>query len=512
MSSRRDFLKLSTALFGGAALTYAGSLAHSLAQADSSKPNFLILVLDAMSAHNLSLYGYARPTTPYLQNFLNRATVYHNHYAGSNFTSPGTASLLTGLYPWTHRAIALGGLVNRSLASTNLFSLLGPGYQRQAFSHNPLAFALLGQFAQDIEDLMSRTAFALQQNVPMLDGAFVNDFPVAYNTFSEFLGISEFYNNPASLSLGMLDMIAIKNAQVETSPNYPKGYPYNFHTYFRLEDVLGGLAKSAVTLAAGDAPFAAYYHILPPHAPYNPRKEFIEPFMNDGRAFPVKPQHPLSVQRKPQDKLDRLRLTYDSFIANIDRELDAFLRTLHEGGALNNTYLIITSDHGEIFERGEYGHGTPLLYDGVCHIPLIVFAPGQTERRDVTALTSATDLVPTLLALAGETVPAHLEGRALPGLGGSEEADRSVFSVFAQENSAFAPLTHAVLSINKGTHRLIHTRGYPGVYEDNVELYNLADDPEELTDLAGEDTVTARRMKEELLDLLSASDRPYQPK
>jgi arylsulfatase A-like enzyme len=510
--TRRDFLKLTAALFGGAGLTFAGSLAHSLQKADSSKPNFIVLVLDAMSARNLSLYGYPRRTTPYLERYLNRATVYHNHYAGGNFTTSGTATLLTGLYPWTHRATALGGIVERSLAASNLFALLGPDYHRQAFTQNQLAYLLLGQFSRDVDDLMSRTAFALQQNVPMIEDAFVNDFPIAYYAFSDFLGASEFYNNPASLSLGLIDMLAVKNSQIKNAPNYPKGYPYNYHTYFRLEDVLGGLSNTLDQLAATQSPFLSYYHLLPPHEPYNPKKEFLEPFVKDGLTFPKKPFHPLSAQRKPQDKLDRLRLTYDSFIANIDFELDAFLQRLDQSGALDNTYLFITSDHGETFERGEYGHGTPLLYDGVCRVPLIVFAPGQTGRRDVRALTSNADLVPTILSLADQTIPDHIEGRLLPELGGRADPDRSVFTLFAQETSAFLPLAHAVMSMNKDTRRLIYTRGYPGDYEDKVELYDLADDPEELRDLSKDDPVTTKRMRDELIALADAADRAYQRK
>ncbi|MEW5940978.1 MAG: sulfatase-like hydrolase/transferase, partial [Chloroflexota bacterium] len=353
---------------------------------------------------------------------------------------------------------------------------------------------------------------AIQQNAPTVEDAFVNDFPVAFNAFPNFLGVSDFYTRPASMTYALMDMLWVKQTQIEATPNYPKGYPYNYFTYFHIKDILAGLSAAAGQLAAGDSPFLAYYHLLPPHAPYNPQKKFIEPFIRDGLTFPAKPIHPLSTMRNSQDKLDRQRLAYDSFIANIDFELDTFLRTLYQDGTLNNSYLFITTDHGEIFERGDYGHGVRYLPDGLCHIPLIVFAPGQTKRRDVTSLTSNVDLVPTILSLAGRDIPSHIEGRVLPGLGGSEDADRSVFTVFAQENSAFAPLSHAAMSMNKGTYRLNYTRGYPGDYEDKVELYNLADDPEEMRDLANEDTVTTKRMKEELLTLADAADKPYQRK
>jgi choline-sulfatase len=140
----------------------------------------------------------------------------------------------------------------------------------------------------------------------------------------------------------------------------------------------------------------------------------------------------------------------------------------------------------------------------------LISAPGQTERKDVYSLTSNADLLPTILSIAGQNVPEKLEGRVLPELGGTEDMDRSVFTVFAKENSSFLPLTHAILSMNNGQYKLIYYRNYPGDYRDKVELYDLTDDPEELQDLAKDNSATVNRMKEELLELAQAADLPYQ--
>ena len=72
-------------------------------------PNILILVFDALSAEHVQLYGYRRSTTPNLARFAERAVVFHSHYSAGSFTTSGTASLLTGSYPWSHRAINLQG-------------------------------------------------------------------------------------------------------------------------------------------------------------------------------------------------------------------------------------------------------------------------------------------------------------------------------------------------------------------------------------------------------------------
>ena len=105
--SRRDFLKLSALIPISAALPpWAKKLHFSEKISEINSPtNIIIVLFDAMSARNLSVYGYPRNTTPNLVRFASRANVYHSHYSAGNFTTPGTTSLLTGLYPWTHRAI-----------------------------------------------------------------------------------------------------------------------------------------------------------------------------------------------------------------------------------------------------------------------------------------------------------------------------------------------------------------------------------------------------------------------
>ena len=66
-----------------------------------------------------------------------KAVVYHNHQAGGNFTVPGTASLLTGTYPWTHRALHHDGGIHPAVDVPNMFDLFMPTYQTFAYSHNP---------------------------------------------------------------------------------------------------------------------------------------------------------------------------------------------------------------------------------------------------------------------------------------------------------------------------------------------------------------------------------------
>src|SRR5690242_2896982 len=103
--TRRDFLKISAAISAGASLAQFPFAFPSLqVQKGADARNIIILLFDAMSARNLSLYGYQRETTPNFARLAARSTVYHSHYSAGNFTSPGTATTLTGMYPWKHRA------------------------------------------------------------------------------------------------------------------------------------------------------------------------------------------------------------------------------------------------------------------------------------------------------------------------------------------------------------------------------------------------------------------------
>jgi membrane-anchored protein YejM (alkaline phosphatase superfamily) len=134
--NRRDFLKTSGALVAGTVFAGASRFLPSAYSQNADRPNILMLVFDAMSARHLSLYGYARETTPHLRKFAERSSVYHRHYAAGNFTTSGTASMLTGMYPWTHRAINYRGMIARQLTDRNLFQLVGKEYTRLAFTQN----------------------------------------------------------------------------------------------------------------------------------------------------------------------------------------------------------------------------------------------------------------------------------------------------------------------------------------------------------------------------------------
>ena len=137
--SRRDFLKLASfvpaAWLSNPFLKFGDRFSHQ-----NNIPNILILIFDAWSASNVSLYGYPRATMPNLERFADRAIVYHNHISAGTFTSPGVASILTGLYPWSHRAFQLGNPIVNSHIDHQMFSMLeGIFSTKLGYSHNNAA-------------------------------------------------------------------------------------------------------------------------------------------------------------------------------------------------------------------------------------------------------------------------------------------------------------------------------------------------------------------------------------
>ena len=500
--NRRDFLKLAALALPAAAFAKPLSRLSMPGAADASLPNVIVLVFDALTARNLSAYGYPRNTSPNFERFAERATIFHHFNSAGNYTVPGVASLLTGMYPWTHRAVNHSGLVRRDMLDRNIFALLGGQYNRIGFAQNGWASFILTQFKKDLDAYLSPAEFSLLAHII---GDKFPDTNLAYRALDDFMFKME--RSPSSLVFGALERtILYEQAKKIPARDYPRGIPKTgaYPVYFLLEDVLAGLVKM---FSEAKSPSFSYIHLFPPHAPYAPLRQFYGKFWNDNYFPPSKPQHKLS-DGQDERKVYIGRLSYDEYVATLDYEFGRFLDALDASGVLDNSYLIVTSDHGEMFERGDKGHDTPLLYDPVIHSPLIISAPGQRARRDVYAPVNSVDILPTLLHLAGKPIPDWCEGEILPGFGGEENYERATFSVEAKLNPAFAPFQIATISMRKRQYKLIYYKGYFGG-EDWFELYNLEDDLEELVNLFDSEKSVAAQMKDEMLERLDAADREF---
>lgn len=501
--TRRDFLKTLGLLSFS---YYAPPFLKQLTASAGGSRDILIIVFDAFSYHNISLFGYPRKTTPHLDVLADRATVYHNHFAAGNFTTSGTASLLTGTYPWTHRAIQINGKVQENLRANNLFYLFNDFY-RTSYSHNPLVNILQDQFIGDI-DLYKERADLTIGNQKWLSKLFSNDEDAATVSWSR---ISGNLDDNLKSSLFLADIISLFSKQQDRhlKKDFPLGLPFSSLDNFLLEDAINWLLSTINSLPN---PFLGYIHVLPPHAPYNTRSDFIGAFTACPINLKTKPKHPLArVGRAKQVQgMDQLRREYDEYILYADAEFQRLFTGLERAGILDHTYLVLTSDHGEMFERGILGHTTPSLHNPVVRIPLIIFEPGQRNRKDVYTNTSAVDILPTLLHLSGKAIPKWIEGAILPPYRPSLN-DHSVFALEAKTNKPTRPLTSASAMITKGNYKLTKYFGYRYLPKDDplIELYNIKNDPEELQEISAVSPRITAQLLTELEEKIRSADVLY---
>lgn len=496
--SRREFLKL--AMLSPAAI-FARSLPDIGRGFDVEKPHVIILVFDAWSAKHVSFLGYHRDTMPNLARFLERATIYHKHYSAGTFTTPGTSSFLTGLYPWTHRALNLGGRITPIHSDHHIFSLAGPEYATLGFTQNSYADQLLFQASDYLDTHIRIGAFNIQNRF------FYNYFKDAQTAFVAFENnIVQSTKGPdSSLFLAPLFRLGTLYDKYLLEQSYQEQYPRELPSApetFLLSDIVDSTIDVLDDISS---PSLLYLHFYPPHAPYSPKREFSQKFKNDNWKPIKKPDHILS-EHYDYETLAAYRNHYDEYLASWDDELGRLFDYFEKSGLLESSYVIITSDHGELFERGDKEHGTPLIYEPLINIPLIISRPGQMQREDVYINTNSVDVLPTLSQILGQPIPAWSEGQLLPGFGGSENPSRSIFVLEAKTNSTFSRLDKFSMSLTRDRHRLTYYQ-YPKYT--NFEFYNLDDDPEEMKDLFASKPSIAADMQTEILDKIADVNRPY---
>jgi choline-sulfatase len=507
--SRRDFLKLAGMLPLSLGLPPSLRMYNPSQPAADGRKNVLVIVFDAFSAYNIPIYGYPRQTTPNLSRLAERAIVYHNHYAGSSFTTPGTASLLTGTLPWKHRAFKLGRTVTPSFADKSLFDAFQDSY-RIVYSHNPLVNTLFDQFAAGLDDYVPWNRLMLTTDA-FPQAAFARDQDIADVGWTRILN-KESDGYSYSLLLSELyselyrDYVDKKVARFR--PFYPLGVPrLRVDNYFLLEDAITWLQHEIGRLPQ---PYLGYFHFLPPHFPSATHRDFYKRFAGDQLKPPAKPVDVFAGRQLSETELLRNRTDYDEFVLYVDREVGRLFDFLESSGALQNTWVVFSSDHGELFERGFRGHVTPMLYEPVVRVPLLIFEPGRTSRTDIHIPTSAVDVLPTLLHVAGRPPVDWTEGTLLPPFG-EPDPQRSVYALYAKLNDQDAPLRHATAILVKGRYKVLYYFGYEelGAEQERVELYDLESDPEELHNLLSERQEVAAALLAALKQKLDEVNKPY---
>ena len=498
--SRREFLKLLclAAMASTESSNILPARSPAKAKVGSGKPNVLILVFDTLSARHMSTFGYPRQTTPNISKFAERALVYHNHYTAGNFTSPGTASILTGVHPWTHRALQVYGTVSNHLIDKNLFSYCESSHYINTYTHNSVAQILLYQFKDHIDKLEKVDRLCLVGEL-YSEKFFASDFQSAL--WSEVILRRSGEFTPGSLFFSKIDFQYLWRKLLSVAPDYihdyPEGLPYTTRgLFFNLEHAIDWIQEQVLSLPQS---YLSYYHLFPPHGPHRPRSDFINIF-DDGYEPIYKPEHKFT-SGATEELILHDRQKYDEYITFVDSEFGRLYDFMDINGVLDNTIVILTSDHGELFERGIIGHFTQVMYQDLVRIPLLISLPKQTTRQDITTPTSSVDLVPTILSLLGYEIPEMLEGQVLPGLSISKEKqNRNIYIVEGKTNSKFRPLEVGTIAMVNDRYKLVHYLGY----SDQVphELYDLENDPEELENQYLHKSTISKEMEFELLEQL----------
>ncbi len=480
-------------------------LLGAFAQANTAEQNVLVVVFDAFSGLNIPLNGYARDTTPNLSRLAERAIVYHNHYAGSNFTTPGTASLLTGTLPWTHRAMQAKNLVAPPFERQNLFGVF-EDYYRIGYSHNGWANILLEQARDHMDEVVPWRTLFLGQYDSFLNSLFARDQDAASVTWTRNVNLKQ-EGYAYSLFFSHLHHVLKESRDPELKRLFPRGIPStgDVSGQFLLESAVDWIGSRLSRVAR---PFVGYFHLMPPHGPYNTSQEFFDRFRDDGLE-PVQKPEDIFTEEVSYETLLRRRTDYDEFILYVDREFARFHEMLEASGLLSNTWVVLTSDHGEMFERGISAHSTDALYEPVIRIPLMIFEPGRKERLDIHAPTSATDVLPTLAHVTGRPIPAWTEGTVLPPFA-APDADRSVIVVRAAKNDQASPITRASTALIRGNDKLLYFFGFPDKGIDElVKLYDLKGDPEEMKDLSTSRRDVTGALLDQLKARISEKNLPY---
>lgn len=177
-------------------------------------------------------------------------------------------------------------------------------------------------------------------------------------------------------------------------------------------------------------PWFLWLHYFDPHCAY---VEQAETFGGPGSyAGPVRSGQLYSELWKQRRELDpedhaELRRLYDSEIHHTDAQLGRILERLESTGALDDTIVVVTADHGEEFgDHGSIGHART-LHEELIHVPLVVRLPGQEPRR-IGEPVALVDLYPTILAALGTEVPAGRVGEDIRPGGPGLAPGRVVFS------------------------------------------------------------------------------------
>jgi len=423
-------------------------------QPQATRPNVVLISIDTLRADHLGLHGYFRNTSPAIDQFARDAHVYLNAFAPAPWTLPSHAGMLTGVHPFDlgiHRW-------NSSLPETvpTLAEILeANGYQTVAFVDSAPDGVVGGNrgFARGFEEYI---------HAPLRDGLAIKyDIAVSTDFASRWL-IEKDGDRPFFLFLHTKSVHAIPYDSPCLDHRcfpYDKPEPYRFRfieeerAQFSWSDPERGKAQEYL---------------------WSWNRDFLSG-KEDPKAFPT-------------SELDVLKALYDGGIAYTDEFIRQLLDSLAALELLENTLVIITSDHGEAFlEHNLFMHQE--VYEQLLHVPLIVRTPGVERGIEISQLVSILDIVPTVLRIVGIDPPGSLAGRVLPQEPITDPTDRWLFGYYLCPPS----YTYRAFTVFNGTWKLVrHNLSNVDRFEDQLFEVHRGRHEVERTGLADNTLATLR--------------------
>jgi len=416
--------------------------------------NVVLIVWDTVRAYNLSAYGYPRNTSPNLARWAREGVLYNLAVAPAPWTYPSHSCFFTGQWPFKLNSQWKFTL---DTPDPTLAEYLGSrGYQTAGFAANTACCNY---------DTGLARGFAHFEDFPLTPRALLGRTVPGKWILMHILYRGHFH-----------DM-----KWIDLQSRGARGTNEAFFGWLRRR--------------RPDRPFFAFLNYFDAHEPYVPPPGY------EGR-FGIRPRSPrdydflfdyMAVDKNPTIKRDieMARDCYDDCIAFLDERLGRLLDGLRRGGLLDNTVVIITSDHGEGFgDHGHYGHSYSLYLDEIG-VPLVILSPGAPAGRIVDNPVSLRDLPATVVDLVGlsagspfpgrslaalwHSPPGHLpKGNTTPAL--SEQAHASAFQPQLRGGRGHSKFQMSLVA--SGQHYLRDGMGAE-------MLYDLLRDPYELVNLMG---------------------------
>ncbi len=408
-------------------------------------PNVLFIVLDTVRAQSLSLYGYDRDTTPRLKEFSKTGTIFSRAISTASWTLPSHASMFTG-------------------------------YQAHELSAN----------WRDPLDASHPTLAEILNNAGYLTAGFIANLEYCsyvYGLNRGFLHYEDF-----EFSLGEF---GVSSSLIRTIFGIPNERWFSYYDLLNRKSApeINQAFLNWLPLAKKESrPFFAYLNYFDAHEPYLPPDIYKQRFGNDVDSLPFADLW----KRYTPAEAQGLQNLYDASIAYLDFQIGELLDELQSNGILDNTIVIITSDHGEEFsEHGIPSHGHS-LYGPSLHVPLIIsFPPKVPKGKIVTEWVSLRDIPATISELVGLKIPPA--ERIFPGTSFTQYWNGKGISkdVPAKISPILSEVRYALylpdwFPVSKGDMKSLIAQDLHYIFTDHgkEEIYNLREDPWETKDLS----------------------------